>query len=215
MALKRGLANQIRFLQSKVELGDELNALEHARCREARRLTGVVNSIDICTMADVPASSGPGSCSAFTVALLRALHAYLHEEVPREQVAQQACRIEIDTLQRLLASNMTSDAIAEHHEAARKAGTIGGKIMGAGGGGFFLLYVRQQDQRRVRDAVPCRAEQVGAIGGGGRRRALSRHRSRARGTESHRGRSRCARASAAQSAPARLPDRECGAAAAG
>ena len=39
-------------------------------------------------------------------------------------------------------SNMADSAIDEHYEAARKAGAIGGKLMGAGGGGFFMFYVR-------------------------------------------------------------------------
>ena len=40
--------------------------------------------------------------------------------------------------------------------AARKAGAIGGKLMGAGGGGFFLLYVRPGERRRVHDALAAR-----------------------------------------------------------
>ena len=36
------------------------------------------------------------------------------------------------TNKRKLASNMSDSAIDEHYEAARKAGAIGGKLMGAG-----------------------------------------------------------------------------------
>ena len=36
---------------------------------------------------------------------------------------------------------MTDRSIDEHYEAARAAGAIGGKLMGAGGGGFFMFYV--------------------------------------------------------------------------
>ena len=53
------------------------------------------------------------------------------------------------TNKRKLASNMTDATIDEHYEAARKAGAIGGKLMGAGGGGFFMFYVRPADRRRV------------------------------------------------------------------
>ena len=47
-----------------------------------------------------------------------------------------------------LASKMTDDVIDEHYAEARKAGAIGGKLMGAGGGGFFMFYVRPADRRR-------------------------------------------------------------------
>jgi len=57
---------------------------------------------------------------------------------------------------RKLASNMTDSVIDEHYEAARAAGAIGGKLMGAGGGGFFLFYVRPADKRRVHDALVAR-----------------------------------------------------------
>ena len=37
--------------------------------------------------------------------------------------------------------------------AAKKAGALGGKLLGAGGGGFLLLYVRPQKQEDVRQAL--------------------------------------------------------------
>jgi D-glycero-alpha-D-manno-heptose-7-phosphate kinase len=60
------------------------------------------------------------------------------------------------TNKRKLASNMTDGAIDEHYEAARKAGAIGGKLMGAGGGGFFMFYVRAGERRRVHEALAKR-----------------------------------------------------------
>jgi D-glycero-alpha-D-manno-heptose-7-phosphate kinase len=55
-----------------------------------------------------------------------------------------------------LASKMTDDVIDEHYEAARKAGAIGGKLMGAGGGGFFMFYVRPADRRRFIETMVAR-----------------------------------------------------------
>ena len=57
------------------------------------------------------------------------------------------------TNKRKLAANMADSTIDEHYEAARKAGAIGGKLMGAGGGGFFMFYVRAAERRRVHDAL--------------------------------------------------------------
>jgi D-glycero-alpha-D-manno-heptose-7-phosphate kinase len=60
------------------------------------------------------------------------------------------------TNKRALAANMSDSTIDEHYEAARKAGAIGGKLMGAGGGGFFMFYVRPADRRRVHEALVAR-----------------------------------------------------------
>lgn len=54
------------------------------------------------------------------------------------------------------ASKMTDSALDEHYEAARRAGAIGGKLIGAGGGGFFMLYVREGDRARVQQALEAR-----------------------------------------------------------
>jgi len=57
---------------------------------------------------------------------------------------------------RSLAASMTDPALDAHYDAARRAGAIGGKLMGAGGGGFFMLYVRPGDRRRVLEAMTAR-----------------------------------------------------------
>ena len=54
---------------------------------------------------------------------------------------------------RRLASNMTDSTIDEHYDAARAAGAIGGKLMGAGGGGFFMFYTTPANRRRVYAAL--------------------------------------------------------------
>jgi D-glycero-alpha-D-manno-heptose-7-phosphate kinase len=36
------------------------------------------------------------------------------------------------------------------YDGARKAGALGGKLLGAGGGGFILLFVPPEKQARVR-----------------------------------------------------------------
>jgi len=231
----------------------------------------VSDGIELVSIADLPANSGLGSSSSFTVALLNALHAYRREFVATEQLAREACQIEIDILKepigkqdqyisayggitaftfdsvkdgggvtvervqmkteviedlemnllvfysgierkasdvlseqkksitsnkddavqrmhrikalghetkrilttgaidqygdllhehwmnkRKLASNMTDGTIDEHYEAARAAGAIGGKLMGAGGGGFFMFYVRPESRRRVYEVMVAR-----------------------------------------------------------
>ncbi len=55
-----------------------------------------------------------------------------------------------------LASKMTDDALDQHYAAARQAGAIGGKLIGAGGGGFFMFYVRPAERRRVWETLAAR-----------------------------------------------------------
>lgn len=52
----------------------------------------------VSTVADVPASSGLGSSSAFAVGLLNAIHLLKGERISLPQLAEEACHIEIDLL---------------------------------------------------------------------------------------------------------------------
>ena len=60
------------------------------------------------------------------------------------------------TEKRKMASKMTDPSLDEHYEAARKAGALGGKLMGAGGGGFFLFYARPEGRRRLVETMIAR-----------------------------------------------------------
>lgn len=57
---------------------------------------------------------------------------------------------------RKLTKAMSDETLDAHYQAARAAGAIGGKLMGAGGGGFFMLYARPQDKRRLIEAMAKR-----------------------------------------------------------
>jgi D-glycero-alpha-D-manno-heptose-7-phosphate kinase len=57
--------------------------LEHPPIvREASRLLGLGSGLEIVSIADLPANTGLGSSSSFTVGLLHALHAFKGESVP-------------------------------------------------------------------------------------------------------------------------------------
>lgn len=260
--------HDIRLAYSKTEIVSTVDQIEHRIFREGLRLTGIEHSIELTSVADLPANSGLGSSSSFTVALLNALHTFKREFVSSKQLAEEACEIEIDRLgapigkqdqyisafgnvtaftfatdgsvhvepvpvretvldelennlviiwtgveraasvvlteqgqrlrdlepkviermnaikemghevhrllcegdvdrygellhhhwtqKRQLASKMTDPVLDEHYEAARAAGAIGGKIMGAGGGGFFMFYTRPTDKRRLVEAMIAR-----------------------------------------------------------
>jgi len=262
----------IRLAYSKTEIVKSVADIEHPIFREALRMLGIEDSIELVSIADLPANSGLGSSSSFTVALLNALHTYKRDFVSSRQLAEEACHLEIERLgepigrqdqyiaafgnltaltfepggnvvvepvkarrevigeleanllivysgieraarlvlseqtanlkrldpdviermhrikelghevvrllsvgdvdrygellhehwsnKRKLASSMTDAALDEHYEAARKAGAIGGKLMGAGGGGFFMFYVRPSDRRRVIEAMTARGLRI-------------------------------------------------------
>jgi D-glycero-alpha-D-manno-heptose-7-phosphate kinase len=56
-------------------------------------------------------------------------------------------------LKRSLTDGITNPAIDGWYEAARRAGALGGKILGAGGGGFLLLYVPRERQAAVKQSL--------------------------------------------------------------
>lgn len=257
--------DDIRLAYSQTEIVPNVESIQHRIFREALRMTGVQRGIELTSVADVPANSGLGSSSSFTVALLNALHTYKREFVSSDQLAREACELEMERLgepigkqdqylaafgnvtaltfetdgtvhvepvpvrdevldelqnnlvimysgieraastvlqeqgsrvqksegstldgmhrikeigrevyrllvageidsygellhehwtrKKKLASKMTDDRIDEHYEAARTAGAIGGKLMGAGGGGFFMFYARPADKRRVYETM--------------------------------------------------------------
>jgi D-glycero-alpha-D-manno-heptose-7-phosphate kinase len=54
---------------------------------------------------------------------------------------------------RALSPQVSTPEVDRMYAAAREAGAIGGKLLGAGGGGFMLLFVRPEHQARVREVL--------------------------------------------------------------
>src|SRR5258708_1947075 len=253
VCVARRFHDNIRLAYAESEIVDSIDQIRHRIFREALRMTGISRHIELHSLAHVPANPGLGSSSSFTVALLNGLHALKREFVPIDQLAAEACQLEIDVLKepigkqdqyiaayggisamtfqpdgavtverltlrdevvdelesnlvvyysgveraastvlreqaktiaentdhavqrmhrikalgydtkaillsgkvdtygemlhehwtnkRKLAPNMADETIDGHYEAARKAGAIGGQLMGAGGRGFFMFSV--------------------------------------------------------------------------
>lgn len=86
---------------SKEEKVNDVNKLEHNLVREALKLTGITSGVDITSSSDVPSKgSGMASSSAYLVGVLNALHAYKGEFVSADQLAKEACQIEIEILKK-------------------------------------------------------------------------------------------------------------------
>ena len=56
-------------------------------------------------------------------------------------------------IKRKLTNVISSTEIDTYYDKARRAGAVGGKLLGAGGGGFLLFYVVKEKQKAVREAL--------------------------------------------------------------
>jgi D-glycero-alpha-D-manno-heptose-7-phosphate kinase len=269
--------HRIRLVYSAIENCQTVDDIAHPAVREALRFMEIDRGIEIHHDGDLPARSGMGSSSAFTVGLLHALHALKGCMPSKRQLAREGIHIERERLhetvgsqdqvlvahggfnhitfladgefavrpitisservvdlqrhlmlfysgvqrtaseiaatyvqdveasrrqlrimkdlveegiavlngrqdivefgelldeawqaKRLLGPSVSSPEVDGIYDCARKAGAIGGKLVGAGGGGFLLLFVPPPFQARVREAlrhliwVPFRFEATGS-----------------------------------------------------
>lgn len=86
---------------SSKEIVDSISEIKHDLVREAAILTGMTKGFEVMMFADIPSEgSGLGSSSSLTVGLLHAFYQYLGKLVTAEQLAMEACKIEIEILKR-------------------------------------------------------------------------------------------------------------------
>lgn len=252
-----------RVVYSKIEGVNNYSEIEHPSVRETIKFLGLEEGIEIHNAADLPARSGLGSSSAFTVGLLNALYRLTDKPITQNELAAHAIHIEqnlikenvgsqdqvavavggfnkvifspgggikvqpvnapkgrlkmlndrlmlfftgfqrnaseiaaewiknapkkenelhamrkmvdeavailedehrsLDEFGRLLhdgwqikrslSASITTSYVDEIYEKARKAGAIGGKLLGAGQGGFMVLYIDPKNQHHVRAAL--------------------------------------------------------------
>ncbi|MFQ5610860.1 MAG: GHMP kinase [Anaerolineae bacterium] len=99
--IKSRFDDRIRVGYTRTEMVDHPAQVRHELVREALLLSGIERGVEIGTLGDIPsAGSGLGSSSTVTVGLLHAMYAYRGRLVEAEQLARQACQIEIDRLQK-------------------------------------------------------------------------------------------------------------------
>lgn len=82
---------------SQLETPTSLDTIQHRIIRQIFTDYGI-KGVDFNSSADVPAGTGLGSSSAFTVGLLNLCNAYLGRYESRELLAAKACEIEIEKL---------------------------------------------------------------------------------------------------------------------
>ncbi len=86
---------QVKY--SKTELVEDINKIKHPIVREVLKKFDL-KGMDINSIADIPAGTGLGSSSSFTVGLLHTLYAYTSRYPSKEQLAREACELEIEIL---------------------------------------------------------------------------------------------------------------------
>jgi len=89
--------HQIRASYSVTEIVDSVDELKHQLIREALKLVGREQSVEITSISDIPSQgTGLGSSSSYTVGLLNALYAFTGRFAGAERLAREACLIEIE-----------------------------------------------------------------------------------------------------------------------
>jgi len=99
--VKRRFDKEIWINYSIKEIVTDIKDIKHDLVRECMKLVGVYEGVEITFLSDIPSQgSGLGSSSAVTVGLLNALHNYIGESVSARQLAEEACKIEVDILKK-------------------------------------------------------------------------------------------------------------------
>lgn len=94
------LDDLIRVRYNQAETVRRVADVEHTLARTALEHFGIENGIEIVSIADIPAGTGLGSSSCYLVGLMNGLHALTQTPVNAQQLAEEACHIELDLLRK-------------------------------------------------------------------------------------------------------------------
>ncbi|MEK7326375.1 MAG: GHMP kinase [Chloroflexota bacterium] len=99
VTIKERFDQLLRIGYTRTEMVTSVAEIQHELIRESLNKTRIERGVEVTTMGDIPSSgSGLGSSSTVTVGALHAMYTYRGEIVPAEQLAREACEIEIDIL---------------------------------------------------------------------------------------------------------------------
>jgi D-glycero-alpha-D-manno-heptose-7-phosphate kinase len=99
ITLHQTFNEEIILKYSELERVQQVKDIRHPIVREALQMLEISRPhLEITSMADIPAGTGLGSSGSFTTALLKALHVYKKSLVNPQQLAEEACTIELDRL---------------------------------------------------------------------------------------------------------------------
>jgi D-glycero-alpha-D-manno-heptose-7-phosphate kinase len=92
--------SKFRLNYRAVEFCDTIDQINHPIIRETLRYFKIDHPLEVTTFADIPASTGLGSSSAFAVGLVNGLAGLSGKLMPKSELARIASYIEIDVLKR-------------------------------------------------------------------------------------------------------------------
>jgi D-glycero-alpha-D-manno-heptose-7-phosphate kinase len=99
ITLHQTFVEELIVKYSKLERVRKIEELEHPIIREALSHVGInMPHLEITSMADIPAGTGLGSSGSFTTAILKALHTLKKNLIHPQELAEQACHIELGLL---------------------------------------------------------------------------------------------------------------------
>lgn len=90
--------HQSRVVWSRIELVKAVDEIQHPSVREVLKFLGINDGVEVQIHNDVPARSGLGASSSFTVGLLNSLYALQGKIVSKRQLALDAIHIEQDRI---------------------------------------------------------------------------------------------------------------------
>ena len=97
--------HRIRIMYSKNELCQDIDEIQHPSVRGLLKyLQADVDGLEIFHQGDLPARSGIGSSSSFTVGLLNAMYALKGKMIGKEQLAKECIHIEQDVIKETVGS---------------------------------------------------------------------------------------------------------------
>ena len=104
-----------RVVYSKIELPNTVDEILHPIVKHCLKHTGIKDGIEIHHNGDLPAWSGMGTSSSFTVGLLHALYALHGKETDKHQLAHKAIHIE---------QNLIKDVVGSQDQTAASFGGL-------------------------------------------------------------------------------------------
>ena len=92
------LIDKVSARYSITETVGHPSELQHTRIKAALMDMGITSNIEIGSFATLPAKTGLGSSSSFSVALIKGLNAFQGKKIGKKEAAQAAARLEIELL---------------------------------------------------------------------------------------------------------------------
>ena len=99
IAINRPIVDSlVRIKYSRTEMVENVAQVQHQLARAALEYYGIKDSIEITSMADINEGTGMGSSGSYLVGLLKGLQTLTRRGCSIQELAEEACHIEIDLL---------------------------------------------------------------------------------------------------------------------